>query len=68
MTTIESEGRIPTGIPRADEVLSGGLLPESATLVRGAPGAGKTIFGLHFLTAEGDATTNLYSNLREPAA
>jgi circadian clock protein KaiC len=68
MTTIESEGRIPTGIPRADEVLSGGLLPESATLVRGAPGAGKTIFGLHFLTAEGDDTTNLYINLGEPAA
>lgn len=47
----------------------GGLLPESATLVRGAPGAGKTILGLHFLTAGHDPeTTNLYINLGEPTA
>lgn len=59
--------RVSTGIPNADRVLNGGLLPESATLVRGAPGAGKTIFGLHYLTAERDrGTTNLYINLGEP--
>lgn len=47
----------------------GGVLPESATLVRGAPGAGKTIFGLHFLTTTADAdATNLYINLGEPEA
>ncbi len=58
-----------TGVPRADEILDGGLLPESATLVRGAPGAGKTIFGLHFLTTTTDPdATNLYINLGEPEA
>jgi circadian clock protein KaiC len=69
MDANEPADRIPTGIPRADEVLEGGLLPESATLVRGAPGAGKTIFGLHFLTTEhGRDGTNLYINLGEPTA
>ncbi len=61
--------RVETGVPRADEVLMGGLLPESATLVRGAPGAGKTIFGLHFLTETDDPDArNLYINLGEPKA
>ena len=60
--------RIGTGVPRADDVLNGGLRPASATLVRGAPGAGKTIFGLHFLTAGADVDeTALYINLGEPA-
>ncbi len=64
-----SEFRIETGVPRADEILDGGLLPKSATLVRGAPGAGKTIFGLHFLTTTTDPdATNLYINLGEPEA
>ena len=58
-----------TGVPRADSVLMGGLLPESATLIRGAPGAGKTIFGLHFLTTTSDpGAANLYINLGEPKA
>ena len=63
------DSRIATGVPRADSILMGGLLPESATLVRGAPGAGKTIFGLHFLTTTSDpGSTNLYINLGEPKA
>ena len=57
--------RIQTGVPNATTVLYGGLLPESATLVRGTPGAGKTIFGLHFLTATDQPV--LYINLGEPA-
>jgi circadian clock protein KaiC len=45
------------------------LLPETGTLVRGAPGAGKTIFGLHFLAAANAAGENaLYINLGEPTA
>ncbi|MFB6228987.1 MAG: ATPase domain-containing protein [Halobacteriales archaeon] len=50
-----------------DEILSGGLQPRSATLVRGPPGSGKTILGLHFLARgveSGD--TGLYVNLGEP--
>lgn len=42
--------RITTGIAGLDEVLHGGLIPERAYLVRGTPGAGKTLLGLHFLT------------------
>jgi circadian clock protein KaiC len=49
--TVEDLERISTGVPGLDEVLSGGLLPQRAYLVRGMPGAGKTTLGLHFLTA-----------------
>lgn len=64
MSDPTSQQRIQTGVPNATDVLHGGLLPESATLVRGTPGAGKTIFGLHFLTAADQPT--LYINLGEP--
>ncbi|WP_253737953.1 ATPase domain-containing protein [Halohasta salina] len=57
--------RVPTGVPNATSVLHGGLLPESATLVRGTPGAGKTIFGLYFLAAADKPV--VYINLGEPA-
>jgi len=67
MTTATERDRCSTGIPNADRVLDGGLLPESATLLRGVPGAGKTIFGLHALTAD-PADTGLYINLGEPTA
>ncbi len=36
--------RVPTGIPGVDEILRGGLLRGGIYIVRGAPGAGKTIF------------------------
>ncbi|MCL9814076.1 ATPase domain-containing protein [Natranaeroarchaeum aerophilus] len=59
--------RVSTGIDGADDVLHGGFVSNSSTLVRGSPGAGKTIFGLHFL-AEGVAggEDTLYINLGEP--
>jgi circadian clock protein KaiC len=41
--------RVKTGIVGLDEMLSGGLLEGSITLVRGAPGTGKTTFGMQFL-------------------
>jgi len=63
--TSQQKIRIQTGVPNAEAVLNGGLLPESATLVRGTPGAGKTIFGLHFLTATEEPA--VYINLGEPA-
>ncbi|MCP3143918.1 ATPase domain-containing protein [Pyxidicoccus xibeiensis] len=40
------------GIPRLDEMLHGGLVRYSSTLVFGSPGSGKTLMCLHFL-AEG---------------
>src|SRR6185369_5804723 len=43
--------RVSTGVTGLDEVLHGGLLPGRTYLVRGGPGTGKTMLGLHFLTA-----------------
>jgi len=45
------EVRLSTGVSGLDEVLHGGLLPGRTYLVRGGPGTGKTMLGLHFLTA-----------------
>jgi circadian clock protein KaiC len=41
--------RVPTGIPRLDEMLEGGLLKHTITLLRGASGSGKTLICLQYL-------------------
>ncbi len=41
--------RIKTGIPGLDEMLYGGFLPQTANLVEGAPGTGKTTLGMQFI-------------------
>ncbi len=41
--------RVKTGIPGLDEMLEGGLLPQTANLVEGAPGTGKTTLGMQFI-------------------
>nr|WP_211194538.1 ATPase domain-containing protein [Pyxidicoccus fallax] len=46
------DDRLRFGIPRFDEMLHGGLVRYSSTLVFGSPGSGKTLLCLHFL-AEG---------------
>lgn len=38
-------------LPELDDLLRGGLAAESATLVIGSPGTGKTMLGLHFALA-----------------
>jgi len=43
--------RLQTGIPRLDELLGGGLLPGTLTVVVGATGIGKTQLGLQFARA-----------------
>ncbi len=43
--------RISTGITGLDEILGGGLVPSTGTLIVGRPGTGKTILGLQFLRA-----------------
>lgn len=59
--------RLSTGIDGADDVLEGGLLPGRSTLVRGPPGAGKTLFGIHFLSqGVENGEPCLYINLGEP--
>jgi len=41
--------RVKTGIPGLDEMLKGGFLPQTANLVEGAPGTGKTTLGIQFI-------------------
>lgn len=60
------EDRLSTGIGGLDAILDGGLLKRQNVIVRGPPGTGKTIFGLHFLAAGGDDEDSLYINLGEP--
>lgn len=43
--------RFSTGIPALDEMLGGGLLPGTLTVVAGATGIGKTQLGLQFANA-----------------
>jgi len=45
----EDTNRLSTGVAGLDEILRGGLIPRRSYLVRGGPGSGKTILGLHFL-------------------
>lgn len=59
--------RVTTGIEGLDAILGGGLLERQNVLIRGAPGAGKTVFSLHFLAATTD-DTSLYINLGEPSS
>jgi len=47
MTT--SNEQISSGITGLNNVLRGGFMQKSTTLIRGGPGVGKTTFGLHFL-------------------
>lgn len=50
--------RVSIGVPGLDEILRGGLIPQRSYMVRGGPGSGKTILGMHFLTwaaKQGDA-------------
>ncbi len=41
--------RIKTGIAGLDEMLNGGFIPQSANLVEGAPGTGKSTLGMQFI-------------------
>ena len=41
--------RVKTGIAELDQMLYGGFLPQSANLIEGAPGTGKTTLGMQFI-------------------
>lgn len=47
----EPTPRMALGIARLDEMLRGGLVRQSTTMLLGAPGSGKTMLGTHFLAA-----------------
>lgn len=61
-----SRQRLAFGVEKLDEMLGGGLLANSATMLFGPPGSGKTLLGLHFL-AEGarQQEAGLYFGLNE---
>ena len=63
-----ADTRLSTGLDELDDILDGGFVRHQNALLRGPPGAGKTIFGLHFL-ADGidNGETSLYVNLGEPS-
>ncbi|MDP7080195.1 MAG: circadian clock protein KaiC [Candidatus Undinarchaeales archaeon] len=44
-----STQRMSTGVPELDEMVTGGLLEGSSTLVAGPTGTGKTLLGMHFI-------------------
>lgn len=59
--------RLSTGVAGIDEILGGGFIAGRSYLVRGGPGTGKTMLGLHFLAAgaaRGERT--LFISLEEP--
>lgn len=61
--------RADSGVAGLDEVLCGGFVKGRAYLVRGGPGTGKTILGLHFLTAGARRGERcLFITLGEPEA
>jgi len=59
--------RISSGIDGFDTVLHGGFVPNRAYMVTGRPGTGKTILGLHYLTAGSPTESRLFINLEESA-
>jgi circadian clock protein KaiC len=46
-----SDERFQFDVPDIDAMLDGGLTAQTTTLVAGSPGVGKTLLGLHFLSA-----------------
>lgn len=47
----DQRAKLSTGVPELDEMMHGGVLAGTTTLVVGASGTGKTILGLSFLAA-----------------
>lgn len=45
----ETHYRISTGVPQLDDMVGGGLVRPSSTMVAGPAGVGKTTLGMHFL-------------------
>lgn len=44
-----TDNRVKTGIEGLDKMLGGGFLPQTANLVEGAPGTGKSTLGMQFI-------------------
>ena len=48
-SVVEQRERLPFGVAGLDDMLRGGLVSGSTTLILGTPGAGRTVTGLHFI-------------------
>ena len=60
-----TSARVSTGVEGLDAMLHGGLPEGSATVLMGPPGAGKTTFGLHFLSQSIPERRGLFVALQE---
>ena len=59
--------RVSTGVDGLDEMLRGGLIKNRTYLIKGKPGAGKTILSMHFLTKGAERNERVaYVTLEEP--
>jgi len=58
--------RVSSGLSRFDDVLQGGLIAERTYMVRGSPGAGKSLLGAQFLAE--DPSESLYITFEESAS
>jgi len=58
--------RISTGMPAVDDMLDGGLVRGSVTIIGGFPGSGKTTLGVQMVCAHGRG--RLYSSEQSQAA
>jgi len=66
--TFTVDGRVPSGIPRLDDLMGDGMRAGQATAVLGPSGAGKTIFGLRFAAQGIEASERcLYVSSQETA-
>ena len=45
----KKSNRIPSGIPGLDDLIEGGFIPKSVTMISGETGTGKTIFATQFI-------------------
>lgn len=68
MSTTANPDRQSTGVSGLNQILQGGLLPNRGYMLRGEPGAGKTILALQFLTAGDPDDGALFVNLEETEA
>jgi circadian clock protein KaiC len=67
-TWIPMTGRIPTGIPRLDTLMGGGIPTGDSTVVLGPSGAGKTVLCLRYLAAGLEQDRNcLYITFQDTA-
>lgn len=67
ITSAPEKQRLSSGVPGLDALLCGGLIPGNAYAVKGGPGTGKTILGLHFVSCPRPGGNRLLVTMGEDA-